>query len=439
MAAALYDYQNPATLLTNPLQYAATLASLTQANYEPAASASALPFIYPHLYQSLLTVPSLEQLRQQLQSSTASALNAKDDCSGFMDSNMINERKLASISLTSPLQSTVKAQSTPSPRKRVNGAGGGSASTNGCDGRKQLSADTPKKIRAIRRIQFDDDENSSPVSGMYIRDLKDMPPGDADKVQDSEDLDDSAMWVEASEKARAELASIPNLLGDYICRLCRVRYEDAFKLARHRCPRIAHEEYRCPECDKVFSCPANLASHRRWHRPREKQPDLKKVVAVTTVGSYPLPPKVLAPVACINGFPQDNPLDLSTRTMMAAPPSVAAAAAAAAAANSVLFDNIEFSIYSCEFCGKKFQCHRLLRSHAIRHTSFAPQATTDQEIQCQEVGCDLWFLNAESQQKHLLEAHGRLRCNFCAELFSSASLLTKHINRCHSLAASASS
>ena len=24
---------------------------------------------------------------------------------------------------------------------------------------------------------------------------------------------------------------------------------------------------RCSECDKVFNCPANLASHKRWHRP----------------------------------------------------------------------------------------------------------------------------------------------------------------------------
>ncbi|CAH8564154.1 unnamed protein product [Dicrocoelium dendriticum] len=65
------------------------------------------------------------------------------------------------------------------------------------------------------------------------------------------------------------LEKIPNLLGDYVCRLCGVLFRDAYTLAGHRCPHIAHMDYRCPECSKIFNCPANLASHRRWHKPRD--------------------------------------------------------------------------------------------------------------------------------------------------------------------------
>ena len=52
------------------------------------------------------------------------------------------------------------------------------------------------------------------------------------------------------------------------CQLCCKVFPNAIALAQHKCSGIEHVEHKCPECGKVFSCPANLASHRRWHRPR---------------------------------------------------------------------------------------------------------------------------------------------------------------------------
>lgn len=122
---------------------------------------------------------------------------------------------------------------------------------------------TTKRNKATRKLNFDEDK-SSPVSGTIIRELG----PDETLVVRKGDIDPAFNVVEVTEEAKAELAKIENHIGEYVCRLCRELYEDAFGLAQHRCSRIVHVEYRCPECDKVFNCPANLASHRRWHKPR---------------------------------------------------------------------------------------------------------------------------------------------------------------------------
>lgn len=132
---------------------------------------------------------------------------------------------------------------------------------------------TNKKLKAIRKLTFDD-RKSSPVSGTIIKYSDSEEDDDVDDLKKSAyihrtgDIDPSFNIVIVSDEARAELAKIENRIGDYNCMLCRDHFADAFTLAQHRCPRIIHIEYRCTECEKVFNCPANLASHRRWHKPR---------------------------------------------------------------------------------------------------------------------------------------------------------------------------
>jgi hypothetical protein len=123
--------------------------------------------------------------------------------------------------------------------------------------------------------------NESPIAGTRITEWEEY-----EKWKEVRgDIEPTMNYVEITPEAIEELRKIKNIIGDYICQLCKVKYENAFALAMHKCPRVVHIEFRfvylkknfflkffnlfrCPECDKTFNCPANLASHRRWHKPQ---------------------------------------------------------------------------------------------------------------------------------------------------------------------------
>ncbi|XP_077320827.1 insulinoma-associated protein 2 [Lithobates pipiens] len=116
-----------------------------------------------------------------------------------------------------------------------------------------------KKHKASRKLHFPDEVTTSPVLGLKIK------------------------AEEPSVTSRSPLGKRPPL-GEFICQLCKEQYPDPFALAQHKCSRIVRVEYRCPECDKVFSCPANLASHRRWHKPRAMGSEVGKKVQMPLEG-----------------------------------------------------------------------------------------------------------------------------------------------------------
>ncbi|GCC34452.1 insulinoma-associated protein 1a-like [Chiloscyllium punctatum] len=122
-------------------------------------------------------------------------------------------------------------------------------------------------------------------------------------------------------------------LGEFICQLCKEEYADALSLAQHRCSRIVRVEYRCSECDKVFSCPANLASHCRWHKPRNpsglQAQEGAKESNKSKARSEEQPPSP-------SGRPCESP-------------------------------SLEEELFDCPLCGKKFRRQAYLRKHMATH------------------------------------------------------------------------
>ncbi|XP_078086726.1 insulinoma-associated protein 1a [Mustelus asterias] len=244
----------------------------------------------------------------------------------------------------------------------------------------------PKKTKAIRRLNFEDEVTTSPVLGLKI---KEGP-------------------VEAKPRAGggsgggAGGAGKP--LGEFICQLCKEEYIDPFSLAQHKCSRIVRVEYRCPECEKVFSCPANLASHRRWHKPRGQS----------------------LPSAPAGG--KEPPAERDTPSPGSAPSE----------------SGSEDGLYECYRCAKRFKRQAYLRKHLLAHQppageppearpekpGHSPRANPECQHLCQL--CGESFSSRASQERHLrLHASEVFPCKYCPATFYSSPGLTRHINKCH--------
>uniref|UniRef100_A0A8C5HZC9 C2H2-type domain-containing protein n=1 Tax=Gouania willdenowi TaxID=441366 RepID=A0A8C5HZC9_GOUWI len=226
----------------------------------------------------------------------------------------------------------------------------------------------PKKPKAIRKLNFEDEMTTSPVLGLKI---KEGP-------------------VEVKPRAQSSAGNKP--LGEFVCQLCKEAYADPFSLAQHKCSRIVRVEYRCPECDKMFSCPANLASHRRWHKPR-------------TSGA----PSV-----------SDEAKDMSDRDS----PSPGLSESGS-----------DDGCYDCHFCGKRFKRQAYLRKHIMGHQEASNQSPLNlSPVDCLMCPvCGDTFTSRAGQERHLRLVHSSqiYPCKYCPATLYSSPGLTRHINKCH--------
>ncbi|XP_045618067.1 insulinoma-associated protein 1-like [Procambarus clarkii] len=300
-----------------------------------------------------------------------------------------------------PPKSPGSSATTPQKRK--------SPSTSGTSEKKLK---TSKKSKAARRLNFDEDK-TSPVSGTIIRELAE---GEEPLVVRKGDIDPAYNVVEITEEAKAELAKIDNKIGDYVCRLCKEMYDDAFGLAQHRCSRIIHVEYRCPECDKVFNCPANLASHRRWHKPK---------TAVTTTTS--VPSTSAAPGKCeTDALPgksyteNNNNSSTSNNNLLKGPPALVPLPQFMALAR----DDDSEEQFECELCFKKFKRQSYLRKHLATHRGDPGDAD----------GAGPSHARQPPALAPLLSPHFPsevLPCHLCAAAFYTPAALELHLETTH--------
>ncbi|XP_053331642.1 insulinoma-associated protein 2 [Spea bombifrons] len=276
-----------------------------------------------------------------------------------------------------------------------------------------------KKIKASRKLSFADEVTTSPVLGLKIK---------------------------AEEPDGKSLLKRPPL-GEFICQLCKEQYPDPFALAQHKCSRIVRVEYRCPECEKIFSCPANLASHRRWHKPRALGADGQggKRLQVPLDGKENSSGRRdAAPSA------RDQHQPALDSSQQPAQPLHSGGSPYQVREGSMAHTTAEDGAFDCPYCHKRFRRHTYLRKHLLTHQPFNPLERGQITYPCPL--CGVHFPSADIRDKHRLwhavreellipleeamvaEGGGGQQifpCEICPTAFFSAPGLTLHINKCH--------
>lgn len=274
---------------------------------------------------------------------------------------------------------------------------------------------TSKKTKAARRLNFDEDK-TSPVSGTIIRELAE---GEEPLVVRKGDIDPAYNVVEITEEAKAELAKIDNKIGDYVCRLCKEMYDDAFGLAQHRCSRIIHVEYRCPECDKVFNCPANLASHRRWHKPKTSAAG--SAAPGTSTASTSTSIEAEGPPGKSYTENNNNTSSTTNNNLLKGPPALVPLPQFMAMAREEAASEEQ---YECDLCFKKFKRQSYLRKHQATHRGEGGDSD----------GAGPSHAPHPPPLTPLLSPHFPaevLPCHLCAAAFYTAAALELHLETAH--------
>jgi len=179
---------------------------------------------------------------------------------------------------------------------------------------------------------------------------------------------------------------------------------------------IVHVEYRCPECDKVFNCPANLASHRRWHKPKVSSTTTKssggagKAESGEDESSCSLCGKTFRKAGSLRKHLQSHcaaTVDNNNGSAPAtSPPSLKANKSYDI--DQLLSPTKMKTVLRCAVCQETFQTSRELQDHCLEDCK-RKEVKVKEEREEKEVSCSLCpnakFSNMAGLAKHASKTH----------------------------------